>query len=116
MDLSLSGASAGSSQKMNSTLGVFESGSNNIKGGIPTFEGKTVLSCPEDKAALSPLCMHLLQLPKILLFAPPTLFLWLWDKSVSDVCIAMTCQHKRDRINQSAFHFLLENYQSIADI
>merc|ERR1740117_413413 len=39
MDLSLSGASAGSSQKMNSTLGAFESESNNIKDDIATFEG-----------------------------------------------------------------------------
>jgi hypothetical protein len=52
LDMSMSGASSCSTSKV-SNESISNQGSLNDD--IPTFEGKTILACPEDKSALSPL-------------------------------------------------------------
>ena len=124
MDLSLSGASAGSSQKMNSTVGAFESESNNIKDDIATFEGKTILSCPEDKSALSPLRCFLREnvyafsatAEDIAVRTPTTFSVVVGQVGIGCVhCYRLPAQERSNRA--VCFPFSIGRiYQSIADI
>lgn len=52
LEMSMSGTSSCSTGKM-SNMSISNNGSLNDD--IPTFEGKTILACPEDRSALSPL-------------------------------------------------------------
>ena len=120
MDLSLSGASAGSSSKMDSA----SSQAGSMKDDTPTFEGKTLLASPEDKSALSPLRCFLREnvyafsaSPEDIAVRTPTTF----SVVVGQVGIACVhCHHlpAKQRSNRAVcFPFSIGRiYQSVADI
>ena len=118
MDLSLSGASSSSAGKMGT------SDSASIRDGIPTFDGITALSCPEDKSALSPLRCFLREnvyafsaTAEDIAVRTPTTF------SVVKGQVGIGCVHcyhlpAKERSNRAVcFPFSIGRiYQSVADI
>jgi len=124
MDLSMSGASGGSSPKVNCASSASESQGNSAKADTPTFEGKTILSCPEDKSALSPLRCFLREnvyafsatVEDIAVRTPTTFSVVVGQVGIGCVhCYRLPAQERSNRA--VCFPFSIGRiYQSIADI